>query len=103
MSEVACSLLKIDRDAGTLAFEKRGSGQSGPKNTWPWQVVSHGFAGKYVLDLRGNTQIDTSTDSKQVSESIVWYRLVSKGIEGGNGKETSAILSMLSLRFLEKA
>jgi len=38
-------------------------------------------AGKYVVEMRINTQIDTSTDSKQVSKSIVWYRLASKGID----------------------
>jgi len=51
--------------------------------------------GKYVLGLRINAQIDTSTDSKQVSKSVDWYRLASKGID--------VILSMLRLVFSEKA
>jgi len=71
----ACSLWQMDKDLSAFGIK----GEAQPRLQTP---LAHG-AGKYVLGLRGNTQIDTPTDSKQVSKRTDWYRLASKDSDGG--------------------
>jgi len=99
----------IDKGYGTPAVEKYACDEAANQrngNTRSAKSATENYrlelivggpenAGKYVPGLRIITQIDTPTDSKQVSKRFYWYRLVPKGI--------GVILSMLRLGICEKA